>query len=296
MAKKDDITLIIAKSLSRPPQPLSEKEKDICCNLTTSKLVIEHCLTDIQSDIVMKWCALQKANIAYESKEDLLGEGVIDFFRKKGANKYNKIIKSYIVSSKKNEDDEHIALFLNKLSHITTYIQKRGLATFEKKSSKNSEGGMSDLLDRAVDRNGFNDKISAFSEDLKNLDSIVKFVKSLHDAIPGKAKISSAKRKIKEVTANSSIARADVNKPRRKISSALLTMSNYTKREVFSGAPQIKRAANSVINVIAKNNNIKKEKHKKELSLALKDYLGSIYKELESIHKAEKESTVDWSL
>tara|TARA_B100000035_G_scaffold92887_1_gene78571 strand:+ start:736 stop:948 length:213 start_codon:yes stop_codon:yes gene_type:complete len=69
MAKNDEITLIIAKAFSK--QPLTEKEKDICCDLTIAKLISDHCLNDIQASLVIKWCALQKANIAYENKEDL---------------------------------------------------------------------------------------------------------------------------------------------------------------------------------------------------------------------------------
>ena len=295
MAKNEEITLIIAKAFSK--QPLTEKEKDICCDLTTSKLVSEHGLNDIQSEAVIKWCALQQINIAYSTKEDLINEGLFDnFFKKKNSNKYNKIIKSYVANAKRDEDEEHMSLYLHNIAKITTHIQKRGLATFEKKSSKRSDRGQANLLDRALDEPGANDKLSAISEDLKRLDDIVKFVKALHDSIKGKTTISSAKRKIKENSDTPSKARVNVNKPRRKISHALLVMSNYTKRDVFRGNRNIKRAADSFIDVIAKKNNIKNQKQKKELSLAVKEYLGNVYKELESIHNAEKKSTVNRSL
>tara|TARA_B100001287_G_C22644916_1_gene512161 strand:+ start:907 stop:1119 length:213 start_codon:yes stop_codon:yes gene_type:complete len=57
MAKKDDITLIIAKSFSK--QKLTESEKDICKDFSILKLITEHGLNDIQAKEVIKWCCMQ---------------------------------------------------------------------------------------------------------------------------------------------------------------------------------------------------------------------------------------------
>ena len=56
MAKKEDITLIIAKSFSS--QYLTQKECDLCKDLTMTKLVSEWGLNDIQSSKVLNWCTI----------------------------------------------------------------------------------------------------------------------------------------------------------------------------------------------------------------------------------------------
>ncbi len=290
MATKDEITLIIAKSLSKQPQALTLKEKKLCCNLTTSKLVIDHGLNEMQSETVMKWCALQKANIAYDSKEDLLGEGLFDFFKKKDANKYNKIIKSYISNAKKNEDDQHISLFLRKLAATSTYIESRGLATIHKKATENRKENIDSLFDRALDISGANDKLSAREQDLQNLKSISSFVKNLHDSISAVRirKVSSAK-KTNEVKLVES-------KDRAKISGNLDLLRRYTLRNIFRGEANKRRATTALIRTIAKNSNIKNKEQQKELTLAVKDYLGNVHKKLESIYNAEKNDTTNYSL
>lgn len=53
MAKKDDITLIIAKSFSS--QYLTEKECELCKDLTLNKLINDWGLNDIQSSKVLNW-------------------------------------------------------------------------------------------------------------------------------------------------------------------------------------------------------------------------------------------------
>lgn len=290
MAKNDEITLIIAKAFSR--QPLTEKEKDVCCTLTISELVSKHYLNDIQAKLVMEWCALQKANIAYEQKEDLLSEGLFDnLFKKKSSNKYNKIIKSYIATAKKNEDDQHISLFLSNIAKIASYIQKRGLSTYEKQATQSNTKGQEKLLNRALDIDNSNTKLSANSESLKNLKAIVDFVKGLHDAIgTNKPKISSARKSFKE---NRDIVSRDVNKPRRKIDHALLTLKNYTNRDVFNNPTKMKRAVDALIRTILKEKNIKSTKDKKALTVEIKKYLGEVYKELNGIYNAEKQVQID---
>lgn len=289
MAKNDEITLIIAKSFSK--QQLTEKEKEICCNLTISELVNNHGLNDIQSKHVMQWCAMQKANIAYEGKEHLLSEGLFDkLFKNKSKNKYNEIVKKYITSANKNEDVEHISLFLRKVAAVTTFIEKRGLSTFEKKANVPKEKGLNNLLNRALDVENSNSRLSAQSESLKNLKEIADFIKGMHDAInTDKPKITSAKKSFKENRELSSYA----NKPRRKIDQALLTLKLYTKRPVFEGPDKKKRAANALIKTISRQSNIKSAKEIKELTKEVKKYFGDIYKQLNIIYNAEKQSTID---
>ena len=56
MAKKDDITLIIAKCFSK--QKLTVEEKEICKDLNIIKLMSEYGLNDIQAKEVIKWCCM----------------------------------------------------------------------------------------------------------------------------------------------------------------------------------------------------------------------------------------------
>lgn len=56
MAKKDDITLIIAKSFSK--QKLTIVEQEACKDLSIIKLISEHGLNDIQAKEVIKWCCM----------------------------------------------------------------------------------------------------------------------------------------------------------------------------------------------------------------------------------------------
>ena len=58
MAKKDEIILIISKSFSK--QRFSNKEIDLCKDLSITKLIIDHGLTDIQASSVISWCCMQQ--------------------------------------------------------------------------------------------------------------------------------------------------------------------------------------------------------------------------------------------
>lgn len=69
MAKKDEITLIIAKAFSR--MSLTKEEIKICCELDQVSLIVEHGLNDLQSKEVLKWCSLQqRKNSGYSSESD----------------------------------------------------------------------------------------------------------------------------------------------------------------------------------------------------------------------------------
>ena len=58
MAKKDDIILIISKCFSK--QRFTDAEIDLCKDLSVSKLVIDHGLTDVQASSVISWCCMQQ--------------------------------------------------------------------------------------------------------------------------------------------------------------------------------------------------------------------------------------------
>ena len=65
MAKKDDIILIISKSFSK--QRFTEKEIELCKDLSITKLIVDHGLTDLQSSQVINWCCMQQV---YAKKDE----------------------------------------------------------------------------------------------------------------------------------------------------------------------------------------------------------------------------------
>ena len=124
MAKNDEITLIIAKSFSK--QQLTEKEKEICCNLTISELVNNHGLNDIQSKHVMQWCAMQKANIAYEGKEHLLSEGLFDkLFKNKSKNNVDLSKDAVLVNAVQTIDGKAFTVVFRKKKVENRKLKKR---------------------------------------------------------------------------------------------------------------------------------------------------------------------------
>tara|TARA_B000000557_G_C20513996_1_gene333395 strand:+ start:81 stop:302 length:222 start_codon:yes stop_codon:yes gene_type:complete len=56
MEKKDEIILIIAKSLSKNKQKLTPEEIEICKDLKAIDFVKDHGLNDIQANEIVKWC------------------------------------------------------------------------------------------------------------------------------------------------------------------------------------------------------------------------------------------------
>ena len=67
MAKKDDIILIISKSFSK--QRLSNKEIELCKDLSVAKLVIDHGLNDVQASNVISWCCMQQRYYNVQEEE-----------------------------------------------------------------------------------------------------------------------------------------------------------------------------------------------------------------------------------
>jgi len=67
MAKKDDVILIISKSFSK--QRFTNKEIGLCKDLSISKLIIDHGLTDVQASNVISWCCMQQRFFNLEEEE-----------------------------------------------------------------------------------------------------------------------------------------------------------------------------------------------------------------------------------
>jgi len=80
MAKKDIITLIIAKAFSK--QRFTKEETDVSKHLTVSELITYHCLNDLQAQEVIKWCVLSCAGLSEEEQEEVLEESIPNFLTK----------------------------------------------------------------------------------------------------------------------------------------------------------------------------------------------------------------------
>lgn len=68
MAKEDDFILIISKSFSK--QKLSNKELELCKDLSIAKLISNFGLNDIQASNVVSWCCMQQ--IYFKAEEEVL--------------------------------------------------------------------------------------------------------------------------------------------------------------------------------------------------------------------------------
>ena len=69
MAKKVDVTLIIAKSFSN--QYLDEKECELCKDLDLKNLINVYGLNDIQASKVINWCIISQRKIQNQQNDKL---------------------------------------------------------------------------------------------------------------------------------------------------------------------------------------------------------------------------------
>jgi len=126
MAKKDDITLIIAKSFSE--QDLTKEEKELCCNLTVLSLVTEHGLNDIQAKCVINWCAIQQSKSSNQIKKEVLEEGIFSFLNRRKKKKVEKIFKDIFTNKLKSVG---LTDFLKDVSYLIKAIKnEKGIADY----------------------------------------------------------------------------------------------------------------------------------------------------------------------
>ena len=276
MAKNDEITLIIAKAFAK--QPLTEKEKDTCCSLTISELISKHCLNDIQAKRVMEWCALQKANIAYEQKEDLLSEGLFsNLFKKKSKKKdFDKIVKSHMEVSSKLKDT-FLGKFIFDVNKLKNNIQSEGLSTEETYSPSK---GQDKLINIALKEPEVTKYLSAEKESLQRLVFIIKFLKDAYKSFEN-IKITTARR-VNENTQRSAKHRAD-----------LVSLSDIARKDYGKSKEAIhKKWSSNLVRAICQVENIKGSKERKEVVNSIKRYIVRLQKELVEIYRKEKNINV----
>lgn len=136
MAKKDDIILIISKSFSK--QKLTNKEIGLCKDLSISKLIIDHGLTDVQASCIINWCCMQQRFFKSEEqlqledennlKQAYIAEGIFDFLKKPSKNDDTALRKNLrkmhnpSIDNKNNYVNETIK-FINLSTKISAIIR-----------------------------------------------------------------------------------------------------------------------------------------------------------------------------
>jgi len=274
MAKNDEITLIIAKAFSR--QPLTEKEKDICCELTVSKLVSDHCLNDIQAKLVIQWCALQKANIAYDPKDDLLNEGLFDnlFKRKSKKKDFDKIVKVHLEISSKVKDTV-LGRFIFKANKLKNNIQSMGLSTLKFKfNSLNKHGN---LLDRVLEDPKHEKQLSKEKESLIQLLDVIKFLNGIYKSFT-EINVSSSRKVNEEATRQA-----------RQLDD-LVALSKFAKTNYKNKKDMIyKKFISELVRTICRSEKIESSKEKNKLINSIKKYVAELHNDLVKIYKQERE-------
>ena len=156
MAKKDDITLIIAKAFAR--ERFTEEETKISKELTITILITEYGLNDIQAKEVIKWCVLSCA--ALGNKREVLEENFLSRFfqkNKKSVSRSQQQIDSLVkqqIEISSEFDDNVMGSFLSKLNKFKNKIESQGLHREERAPTRKvKEYG--DFIDKAIDQTPF---------------------------------------------------------------------------------------------------------------------------------------------
>ena len=124
MAKKEDVTLIIAKSFGK--NKLTYEETKTSRTLTISCLIKEYGLNYIQAKEVIKWCVLSCAAMGKKREaieSEVLNEGMFSFLDKFKKNKAEIAFK-VLINTKSNAIG--IPEFLRDVSSLLSIIHKEG--------------------------------------------------------------------------------------------------------------------------------------------------------------------------
>jgi hypothetical protein len=125
MGKKEDHTLIIAKAFSN--QRLTLEEINQCKNWSITYLITEMGLNDIQSEEVIRWCALSHTAHSATDSSSIIKEGFFDSLRseksltKKKTKLALNLIKKSVVSKIRSDafnDSSRIFSILNRLDVV----------------------------------------------------------------------------------------------------------------------------------------------------------------------------------
>ena len=277
MAKKDEVTLIIAKSFAK--QRLTPKERELCCDLTISELIKDYCLNDIQADHVVQWCALQQSSLKHSEQKEMLEEGffsnIKDRFKKKPVD-LEKAVKTNIEISG-DLNDTALGSYLKHVSSFVSRVESKGLYRKKLPAIKKIKD-YNDLLDATqTDDYDDHDKIPEYYlREIKVTLSKLKHAYNISNTMFRK-KFTSAKNE------NRNIESGQIRD--------LLKINANAKHMSLKKRANYYREVSNLIDLICKNENINFGDCQHEVSLVLSKYIGTLYNRLLQVYKHEQKLT-----
>tara|TARA_B100000902_G_C27223461_1_gene870907 strand:+ start:255 stop:1160 length:906 start_codon:yes stop_codon:yes gene_type:complete len=294
MAKKDDITLIIAKSFAK--ERFTKEETEISKKLTIAELVTDHGLNDIQSKEVMKWCAISCASLPLESEvleENFFG----NIFRrnKKKTNRSQQEIDSLVkhqIELSSSFDDNILCSFLNKVNNFKSKIESEGLHRVAQSPTRKADD-YDAMIDMAIDKKDFSHNKVISPSYLKGLRQLLNKTKSLYIALDNMQLPRSAKNEMFALSSKD----LDRREPRTKkqISDLIHLVDNpMYKNAIGKPSDHIKRQVLVKEFIKFMNDLINPSSNKEKISviLAAKKYIRELHNEIFKIVKSESSLNV----
>ena len=294
MAKKDDITLIIAKSFSK--ERFTKEETTISRKLTISELITEYGLNDLQAKEVMKWCAISCASLPLES--GVLEESFFsNIFRrnKKKTNRSQKEIDDLVkrqIEITSNFDDNIMCSFLNKANNFKNKLESEGLHRAEQTPTRKADDYGS-MIDMAIDKEDFSHNKVISPSYLKGLRQLLNKTKALYIALDNMPLPRSAKNEMFALSAKDLDRREPITK--KQISDLIHLVDNpMYKNAIGKPSDQIKRQVlvkefikfmNDLVNPTSNNEKI-------SVILASKKYVRELHNEIFKIVKSESSLSI----
>ena len=310
MAKKDDITLIIAKAFSR--QSLTESEISLCKDLTIQALISEHGLNDLQSEEVMKWCAISCAALTKKDSIDMLNEGflgnIFNKFRGKKTTEKTPIEYTSLVNMSMKElvkDGDVLSEYLEKAFLFTESVKSKGSYRKTYKPKKEfgkprEPGGEKDVygdtVDVALGSTDF-DYTSRITENhLTHLRTLSKDLKRVYMIMYSSYRPPHSSAKLEE---NAPARRIDLQKQAERENPlknqyhdlmAITDSHSLYKREIFRSDAQTFVCVKQMFESLFRQAGLIKRKEKIKAQIALMNHIKEIYNVVQKTIQTEVSS------
>ena len=289
MAKKDDITLIIAKAFSK--QRFTKEETNISRDLTITTLVDEYGLNDIQAKEIIKWCVLSCASMG--NKREVIEESFFGNLFKRNKKKTNRsqqeiddLVKRQIELSS-NFDDNILCSFLNKVNNFKNKIESEGLHRVKQEPTRKVDDYDS-MIDMAIDKKDFSHNKVISPSYQKGLRQLLNKTKALYVALDNMPLPRSAKNEMFALSARDLDSRE--SRTKKQISDLIHLMDNPMYKDAI-GKPSdhIKRQVLVKEFIKFMNDLVRPTSNKEKISviLASKKYIRELHNEIFKIVKSE---------
>lgn len=271
MAKKEDITLIIAKAFSK--QTFTKEETTISRDLTISQLVTEHGLNDIQAHEVMKWCVMSCASIPVES--EVLKENFFkNLFKKKSSNiNFDLEVRKQIEVSQEMNDSP-IGEFLNRLNNLKSLLDFQNMER-STQDKVEKEGSLNYLLNKELEI-GEKEKVvnPLLSKELNGLLNKLKALYFATKSLPRQINF-----KNERVNRNKQFqAAASINR-NAKYMNSIGKRSDHARRY---------RSMSAFVDLLCNNIGVESKQDRSKVIDSLLKYIKELHNEIYEIYKTEK--------